>query len=86
MLTYIYVYIMLLTPAAMEYSVKVYWGNTEYYKNGSSHVPSVYADDVTVHNPNPGGPRGHSTLPPVVHVDTQPYHADDVTVCNPKSG
>ena len=39
MLTYIYVYIMLLTPAAMEYSVKVYWGNTEYYKNGD--LPAV---------------------------------------------
>ena len=39
MLTYIYVflYIILLTPAAMEYSVKVYWGNTEYYKNGVLH-------------------------------------------------
>ena len=37
MLTYIYVYIILFTPAAMEYSVKVYWGNTEYYKNGVLH-------------------------------------------------
>ena len=69
---YLCIYIILFTPAAMEYGVKVYWGNTEYYKNGVLHRDGDLPAVITARGDLEywkNGRRHRDNGPPVIRKD-----------------